>query len=289
MDTSYEPFSNEPEYIQLNRAFVETLPLESGMCIVDVACGTGMISEFIIRRLGLNAGLHIAGLDISCDTLLLAQRQLKPLWVHDPSQVSKDAANRMVLAVGNGDCLPVRDVAADAVVVGNAVHIFPDKAKFFGETGRVLRSGGIVAFNSSFYAGTYVPGTEGFYLDWMKEALLYVQRQDRELRAQGLPGVKHTRKGAIAFSNYWLSPQEYARVLGQEGFDVVETFERTVMMTQRAFETVGAYAGLASVLLSGYPVELSCEALARSVGSVMLNCNLKEVPRSWLEMIAIKR
>jgi hypothetical protein len=60
------------------------------------------------------------------------------------------------------------------------------------------------------------------------------------------------------------------------------------MMTRKSFEAIGAYAGLASVLFSGYPVDLASEALQETAGKALSIVNKKVVPRNWLEITAVK-
>ena len=60
------------------------------------------------------------------------------------------------------------------------------------------------------------------------------------------------------------------------------------MLNQRCFETIGAYAGLAKVLLSGYPVKLACEALEKASAPTLVVIGMDEVPRFWLEMVVQK-
>jgi len=64
--------------------------------------------------------------------------------------------------------------------------------------------------------------------------------------------------------------------------------ERNVQMNQRCFETVGAYAGLAEVLMSGFPVELASEALMAAVEPALKSIGAQEIPRLWLEEAAVK-
>jgi ubiquinone/menaquinone biosynthesis C-methylase UbiE len=183
-----------------------------------------------------------------------------------------------VLVEASGDCIPVADGVADVILLGNAIHCFMDKAKLLKEVCRVLRPSGLFAFNSSFYAGTMVKGTEKFYEEWMKYALHHLR------------GVSRSRGcGRPAFSNRWLTPAEYSQLLSESGLDVVGTMERVVQMSRRNFETVGAYSELASVLLSGYPVKLACEALEKAVGQAFEAVRVETVPRSWLEAISVKR
>ncbi len=60
-------------------------------------------------------------------------------------------------------------------------------------------------------------------------------------------------------------------------------------MTQSSLEKVGSYAGLARVMISGYPVKLACEALAFAVAPALKAVGMEKVPRLWLEITARKR
>ena len=51
---------------------------------------------------------------------------------------------------------------------------------------------------------------------------------------------------------------------------------------------VGAYGGLAEVLMSGYPVEIASECLQEAAGRAFRNAGIKEVERYWLEVTAVK-
>lgn len=292
VDFSYEPFSREPEYLELNRQFIHSLPLEGRHRILDLACGTGTLTELILEavRPALSAkgsngndtmGLKIIGLDLSRQSLRVAQTQLAEMSLM-PAYVSG-------LLEASADCLPFPEACADAALMGNAIQLLDDKDRLVGEAARVLSSGGLFAFNTSFYAGTYVRGTEQFYLDWVGEAIAYLKRKDEELKRAGERGIVR-RKGLAgqAFSKPWLSRGQYEQMLERHGFKVTRVFERTVMLTQRSFETIGSYAGLASVLLSGYPVTLACEALEKAAGPAMAKSKKEAIPRYWLEMSAVK-
>lgn len=277
IDTSYEPFSHEPEYVELNKSFLEALELEGPLRVLDLACGTCTLTSLLLDQVDRQA--TIVGIDLSRRSLELARSELGEL--EPPARVD--------LVEATADRLPVTAHLADLVIMGNAIHCLPDLDVFLDEVARALKPGGIFAFNSSFYAGTFVPGTERFYDEWMKEAARYVLQRDRELKSAGLPGVRRLKgRAGPAFSRRWLSPAEFRALLERHGFEVFHLAERTVMMSRRAFETVGAYEGLAAVLLSGYPVDLACEALTRSVVSGLDKVGLTEVPRYWLEVAAVK-
>jgi ubiquinone/menaquinone biosynthesis C-methylase UbiE len=275
MITSYEPFSEEPEYLAANRAFIEALPLRGRARILDLACGTGILSAMMFQA---NPELEAAQLDLSRESLDLARQRLEAGGYVRPPGARPRALG---LLEASADRVPARDGSFDAVVMGNAIHILPDPDRLLAEVSRVLRVDGLFAFNTSFYAGTYPPGTEKLYHHWLMEAL-------RHLAARG-EGRRQRRGAAKAFARPWPSTEEWTERLERHGFGIHAVHERTVMMNRRSFEAVGAYAGLASVLLSGYPVPLACEALQAAAGPAFQAAGLGEVPRLWLEISAMKK
>lgn len=316
---TYEPFSKASVYLEVNRQFVQgVLPHFGGRdCIVDLACGTGMLTELLLSGLRQHTahqeqesgwsraadGTKVIGIDISRRSLKLARERFTSLgclvspeamWSLDHRTHLQDPV-RMMCVEAPGDRLPVANGVADIVLLGNAVHCFLDKGRLFQEVHRVLRPAGVFAFNSTFYAGGMVAGTEKFYEQWMKEALRYVKRRVEEYKARGMERIVRRRgRGQPAFSNRWLTAAEYGQALDALGFDVVSVTERSIQMSRQHFEGISAYTGtweaeLASVLLSGYPVELACEALESAVGPALESVGVEAVPRAWLEVIGVKR
>ncbi|HYS78141.1 MAG TPA: class I SAM-dependent methyltransferase [Candidatus Dormibacteraeota bacterium] len=282
LDTSYDPFSREPAYVELNRQFVRSLGIGGGIRILDLACGTGTLTQLLLEE--TPGGASVLGVDLSRTSLALAHRRL-----FGDGALPEHAA-RVRLVAATADALPVRDRSADAVLMGNAIHYFKDPGRLLEEVRRVLRPGGLFAFNTSFYAGTFVPGTERFYEEWVKEAFRFLLARDAEERRQGRPGLSRTRgrRGEAPFSRRWPSPAEYSGTLEAHGFAVRSHHLRTALMTWSSFEAIGAYEGCAAALLGGYPVALASEALARSAAPVLQACGRETVPRQWLEMTAIR-
>jgi ubiquinone/menaquinone biosynthesis C-methylase UbiE len=287
VDYSYEPFSREPEYVRVNELFMGGLDLGSRHRVLDMACGTGTLTAMILDSMHVDPRTaeriprtRVIGLDLSHDALRLARQ-----FLADDGHASSSVGH----VQGSADTLPLSDASVDAVVIGNAIQLIENKESLAAEVSRVLRPGGLFAFNTSFYAGAYVPMTERFYHRWLEEALLYIKREDDERRRTGRPRIAR-RKGLAkpAFRNRWLSGPEYAQLLERVGLSVQHSGERTVMLDRRCFESIGSYAGLASVLLSGYPVDIACEALSAGTQAALDGAGMDAIPRRWLEMIAIK-
>src|SRR4051812_20456270 len=134
-DTSYEPFAQEPAYLALNAAFVDTLPLDGTRTYVDVACGTGVVTGLVVDRLAPRAGTPtVVGIDLSSQSLGLAREAF--------ARRSDSVAVSFVQ--GPGEHVPVPDGWADLVTVGNALHLFDDLPALLAEVRRVLRPGGVL-------------------------------------------------------------------------------------------------------------------------------------------------
>lgn len=288
INTSYEAHSAEPEYIETNRGLIRSIDLSRVGRLLDLACGTGLLTDLVLE---VRPGVEVCALDLDRQQLQLTEERFRErdLYAGNGVVSRRPGAPSFLLVEGSADVLPFRDATMDAVLMGNSIHNLPDPDRLLREIRRVLRPGGLFAFNSAFYAGTYVPGTEKFHQAWVKEALLYVMNRDRELRAQGLPGLKRKR-GTVsrASARRWLLPREWKEILERNGLSVCRVHEREVRMTRRSYETVGSYGGFASVVLAGYPVELACEALQAAVPVALAQTGFTTVPARWLEMAALK-
>src|SRR5262249_305234 len=219
VDTSYEAFSREPEYVQVNELFIKGLGLGGEQRVLELGCGPGTLMKLILE---LTKGAWISGLDISPQGLSLARRSLA------------ECGLVAGLIEASADNLPLSGMLIDTVVMGNAIQLVGDKDALFREVHRVLRPGGTFAFNTSFYAGTFVPRTERFYVQWVAEASNFIKRRSDELKVQGLPSITRKRGlGNRAFSRPWLSIQEYESTLRRHGFAIKGVVERTVTLTKR--------------------------------------------------------
>ena len=275
VDLSYEPFSRAPEYVAEARAFVAAMRPDRAGVVLDLACGTGTLTDLMLERVATGAwpagpdGCRMTAIDLSRESLELAREHLARRWPEA----------RVTYVEGSIDRLPAGAASVDVAVLGNAIHLFPDKDALIREVARVLRPGGLFACNTSFFAGTFVPGTEGFYTDWLKHALVRVRER----------GGKRRRGGArAAFTVRWLTEDEYAAALTRHGMRVLHMTRQIVPLTQRSLEDVGAYSGLAAVLLDGYPTHLASEALVHAAAPAFTRAGTDVIPRYWLDIIAAR-
>ncbi|MDP8923499.1 MAG: class I SAM-dependent methyltransferase [Chloroflexota bacterium] len=118
------------------REFLAWLGVPGGGRWLDVDCGTGALSEAILREA---SPAEVVGLDPSAGFIAHARQHLK------------DARARF--GVGDAQALPFEDDAFDAVVSGLVLNFLPSPTRGVAEMVRVVRPGGTVAAYVWDYAG----------------------------------------------------------------------------------------------------------------------------------------
>lgn len=101
---------------------VERLLPQGPCAVLDIACGTGIVTERLPRP-----GRTVVGVDRSPGMLSLAARRV-------PGGVVRGDATR----------LPFASDAVDAVVIVWLLHLLPDPVPVLAEAARVLRPGGVL-------------------------------------------------------------------------------------------------------------------------------------------------
>ncbi|HEY5832901.1 class I SAM-dependent methyltransferase [Streptomyces sp.] len=102
------------------RAILALVP-DRARTLLDVGCGTGLVTERLVRP-----GLRVFGLDAAPGMLRAASERMGPALVL-------------------GDCrqLPFADASLDAVSAVWLLHLLPNAATVVAECARVLRPGGL--------------------------------------------------------------------------------------------------------------------------------------------------
>ena len=281
---SYEWFSSLAAYREANRAQLEAffagLKIAPPWQGVDVACGVGLMSDLAQELSAKVGGLiqRIACVDLDFDALKLARENL--------------ANAPAVFLHALGDRLPLRDGFGSFVTIGNSIHNFgaAQKASLFAEANRVLRGGAALFFNSAFYDGTYVPGTERFYSEKVRRALRAIGREPRLADQDERPeAAKH------------ITADEYIRLAKDAGFTDVQKHEVQVRMDQELWEAICSYGAYAQGMLHfRYSAETSVRALVQAVRDIfadpewdskypgLTDAAGRFIPRNWLWVTAAK-
>jgi len=259
---SFTPFTRHPFFLHVNRWILERVICPGRQVIVDLGCGPGAVTELILERVGgQQPPPRVIGVDPSPSALAKAR-----------AAISSKLAE---FVQGSAEWLSKLVKSADTVVFLNAIHLMPDKPKVLKEIRSVLKPGGLLAFNSTFFNGAYVEGTSGFWRRW-------IVRSVQVLREQGIE-VKHNGHAAAM---EWYSADQYTAALKEAGFRPTTVELLRIDMTRAALIDIGRFSLFIEGALPGVPLEEGAKALEVGLERTMAELKVDSVPRHWLEVVA---
>ena len=265
-DYSFKAFSQHAFYRQVNRWLVDRAGLEPGWAVVDVACGSGAVTELILEQVKGARDAVVIGLDMSAAALRDAQEKMAG---------ARGAVVEFVEARAEEMSRAVRR-AVDAVIFCNGIHYIEDKRRLLAEIHRTLRPGGIFAFNTSFFHGAHPPETQRFYRRWMIKAV-------RELKGRGLERARE-RVGA----RRQLTAEGYRELLEAQGFEVKTEQVVTAPVNQQGWIDISSFSDFVAGVLPGIPVETASEVLCEALRQTFTELNVETIDRNWLSVIAAR-
>jgi ubiquinone/menaquinone biosynthesis C-methylase UbiE len=258
---SFAPFTRHPFFAQVNRWIVERVICPGRQVIVDLGCGPGAVTKLILERLGDARDVRVIGIDPSASAIERARTAIKSR-IAEFVQGTAESLSRIV-------------PRADAVVFLNAIHLVPNKAQVIGEVRKILPSGGVFAFNSTFFNGAYVEGTAKFWRRWIVRAV-------QAVRERGLD-VHHTEK---ATARDFLTPEEYSALCVAAGFRPPAIELVKVDFTFESMRDIGRFSLFIEGALPGVPLEEGAQALELGLTRTMDELGVSTVPRFWMEAVA---
>lgn len=261
---SFTPFTRHRFFTDVNRWIVERVVEPGRRMIVDLGCGPGAVTKLIVERLGDAPGARVIGIDPEPSALARARAAV--------------SARIAEFLEGSAECLSRVVARADAVVFLNAIHLVPDKPRVLAEIRKVLARGGVLGFNTTFFAGAYPEGTAGFWRRWIVRSVQW-------LKERGI-SVQHTHAGR-ATAMQWLSPEDYARLCVAAGFAPPAIELVPVEMTPESLRDIGRFSLFIEGALPGVPLPLGAEALEAGLRQTLDELGVATVPRNWLEVVAV--
>lgn len=121
-----------PDEIEARRAYLDLLGIREGDRVLDVGCGSGVVTRAIAQRVG--PGGRVVGLDPS-EALLTVARQIAD---------ASDVGSRIDFKAGGALHLPFPDASFDAAIAVTVLAHMHDGVRAIPELVRVVRPGGRV-------------------------------------------------------------------------------------------------------------------------------------------------
>lgn len=125
--------SYHPGGTRLTRRLLDSVGLQPGERLADVACGLGTTSLYAAQEYGA----FVDGVDLSASNVALATGAADAARIPDRARFHH----------GDAEALPLGDGDVDVIVCECALCTFPDKPTAIAEMARVLRPGGRIGIS----------------------------------------------------------------------------------------------------------------------------------------------
>lgn len=264
---SFKAFSEHAFYRRVNEALVDRAQLKRGWTVVDVACGSGAITELILEKIRGARDAMVIGVDMSTTALREAA---------DKVAGYRDAVVEFVQTRAEEMSASVKR-AVDAVVFCNGIHYIEDKTGLLEEVHRTLKPGGVFAFNTGFFDGAIPPETLTYYRRWMIKAL-------RRLKKEYNLKPEHSKVEA----RKQLTADEYRALLESKGFKIRFQEIYPGEVTEQGWIDLSRFSDFIAGALPGVPLKTASEVLVESLHETFEEFNLTVWPRNWLTVVAAR-
>ena len=267
-DYSFTKFSKNAFYGTLNGRLVDMAGVGSGQRIVDLACGTGGVTQLIVERLRGARESVIIAIDHSAAALREAMEGLKDC---------RDAAVQYVQSRVEQMSESVKE-SVDTIFFCNAIHYVADKDALLVEVSKTLKPGGKFAFNTSFFEGGQPPESSAFYRKWMLKASRHLRRE------YGLSPVSSERVEARKH----LTPEQYRNLVENNGFRVIRQEIDPVKVPLEGWLDISGFEDFITGIMPGVPLEKASAALQEGVAQTYREMGIEYVSRNWLGVVAVR-
>jgi SAM-dependent methyltransferase len=225
----------DPKFVAYRDAYVAKMGLAPTARVLDVGCGTGVVTRALAGRAGFSG--RVTGIEQSPAFVEVAKRLAE----------EEGLGERTEFRVGDAHALDVADASVDAVVAHTLMSHVTDPLAVVKEAARVLRPGGSFAAFDGDYASWTFAYSDHELAEEMEAALLAaVVSKPRVMRDMpGLlrdGGLRLTDVDAhvyadIGHSSFFLGAAEfYAPLVARAGLIPVERVEDWLAELRRASE-----------------------------------------------------
>lgn len=279
---NFDLFSEQKEYREVNYNFVnrtfphEQIKLGKDIVILDIACGTGLITSILVE-IANGRKCKIIGIDPNPASINIAKNKVKSL-----GETKVEFYESYAEEISSF----IKPESIDVAYFCNAIHEIPTedaKNKSLSAIAKVLKSKGKLFINSAFTKESYTADTIKF---WGMLKLLAFQ-------ALG----KKRDKNAPSFEV--LSIEDYKQKIEKAGFAVEEINSVRVELSEKAMLAICEYdAFIKGVFIDmedsdSFSLRQKSEALKFAVKTILVQVreklpNFNPFVRNWIEFSCVR-
>ncbi len=267
-DFTFNRFANLDFYRVINSRLLDIAEIRDQKRIVDLGCGTGAVTRLILDRIEAAKQSCIFAIDHSSAAIKEAMANIGD---------RKEAAVSFI----QGDVSSLQDKVkekVDAIIYCNSIHYVPDKTALLKQINSILRPGGILAFNSSFFEGSHPPESLEFYRKWMMRSIRILKKE------YGLRPIKSEK----VQSRQHLTADEYKELVESQGFRVKLQEIMKVQVPLEGWTHISTFSDFIEGTMPGVPLEEASAALQEGVRQTYENMGIDHVNRNWMSMVATR-
>jgi ubiquinone/menaquinone biosynthesis C-methylase UbiE len=261
MGVAYDLVSQDGLYRELNERLVEVAELDGPLRIIDLGCGTGSISEILLRS--AKVPRHIWAIDPDPEMVTRCRQRLG-----GSVGVSQARAEDFSSLMPSG--------SVEAVFLGNSIHLVSDLDSALAGISRVLGPGGLLAFNTAFFDQAADP-SEGALA---REVVFEARKQARARN----PGVEFA-VGVRPPAKRRLNEELYRQLLEAAGFADIQFSRQTYALPPELVFKIISTPVFATGALPGLPEDEAIAAVRAACEAILLRSRDRERPpirRTWL-------
>lgn len=278
---NFRDFSIQPEYRKVNRDLLAKalnlvhIPDEGPLYVVDVATGTGLVPQEIIKLLReKNIQAEIYGIDPDAHALEIARQE-----------TPTDSFYQVIFIKGKGQEISTilsRKKRPRWITIHDAIHEIPDndsqkydvKQAVLDAMAESLELGGILTMNSAFTTKSYIDKDKSAGMAWGRWIT----------RAHELLGIKR-EKTSLAV----LEPDTYKKMITASGLEIMHKDLVPVNLSKEALIAISHYPNFVNGAITGSQAkDISLEKRSQALVDALNEKGIESLPRTWFEVIARK-
>ena len=264
----FDFMAQRPMYAACPGWLVDHCRIDESSNVVDLGCGSGILTQLLLQRFEHSAGLRITAIDPSEWELNIARGRISD--------------NRVTFIRGTAqEALRIVKEGADAVLLCNVLHQVPlvERRSVLEGAFELLRSGGMVGVNTLFYDGGIGADTRPFYVRWMAETRAYLRRE----------GIRWTPPDATAVALQRLTPDQHRELLISIGFKDVKVEEVPFDWGVEDWEALCKYSVfIQGALTPDIDLEVGSQALTEGAKATYKALGIGTVRRGWLHCVGTR-
>jgi ubiquinone/menaquinone biosynthesis C-methylase UbiE len=262
----FDFMARRPMYEACPRWLIEHCKVGEHSTVVDLGCGSGIVTEMLLARFKQAPRLRVIAIDPSEWELDIARSRIADERVKFIQARAQEAAS-------------IVNTNVDAILLCNVLHQVPltERPSVLAGAFELARPGGLVGANTLFYDGGSDVQTRFFHLRWMVEAREYLARTSVPWSPPDHEPVALQR----------LSPEQHYDMFQSCGYEDIKIEEVYFDWRVEDWEALSKYSVFIRGALSPQmDLEIGSRALIHGVKAAYRALGIDTVRRGWLHCVA---